>query len=377
VARHGYSAQRMGPLLFVSYSGAFGGAERVLLDCAQAVAGEGCLACPDGPLADEARAVGVRVLTIPRRRPNLRASGRDRLLAVARLLAHGREVRALAARLDARGVVAWGMRSAIAGLALPAGTPLAFAHQDLLPGSVAAAAVRAAARRARVVVVPSRTVARDLDPRGRLGKRLRIVNPGIELDRFAAEHTPATPPEVLVLGVLVDWKRPDVALEAVALARRQLPNLRLRLVGAPLPGDDDFLRNLRERAGRPDLEGHVELDGPAARPELDLARAACLLHCALCEPFGLVVAEALAAGCPAVVPDAGGPAEIVDDESALRYPPGDAAGAARAIVELLSDPQAAAAMGRAGRERARTHLGRARSLAGFRDALTGLGEPRP
>jgi glycosyltransferase involved in cell wall biosynthesis len=367
----------MGPLLFVSYSGAFGGAERVLLDCAHAVAGEPCLACPEGRLADGARAAGLTVLTIPERRPNLRASGRDRLLAVRRLGAHGRELRSIAARLDARAVVAWGMRSAIAGLGLPADTPLAIAHQDLLPGPVTASAVRRAARRARVIVVPSHTVARDLDPAGVLGQRVQVVNPGVELERFAAEHTPATPPEVLVLGVLIAWKRPDLALEAVALARRRLPDLRLRLVGVPLPGEDHVLQELRRRAARPDLNGHVEFGGAAAHPELDLARAGCLLHCAPCEPFGLVVAEALAAGCPAVVPDACGPAEIVDDMSARRYPAGDAAGAARAIVQVLSDPQAAAAMGRAGRERARTHLSRERSLAGFRDALTVLADPRP
>jgi glycosyltransferase involved in cell wall biosynthesis len=365
----------MGPLLFVSYSGAFGGAERVLLDCAQAMDTERCLACPEGPLAEGARAAGLTVRTIPERRPNLRASRPDRLLAVARLLAHGRELRALAISLDARAVVAWGMRSAIAGLALPADTPLAIGHQDLLPGPVVAAAMRAAARRAQVVIVPSRTVARDLDPAGRLGGRLRIVKPGVALERFGAERTPAHPPEVLVLGVLVAWKRPDLALEAVALARRRLPRLRLRLVGAPLPGESDVVGALRQRAGGPDLDGHVELPGPAARPELDLARAGCLLHCAPCEPFGLVVAEALAAGCPVVVPDAGGPAEIVDDACGLRYPPGDAAGAARALVELLGDPRRAAAMGAAGRHRARDHLGREHSLAGFRSALTALGEP--
>ena len=365
----------MGPLLFVSYSGAFGGAERVLLDCAEAVAGQACLACPEGPLARAARAGGLSVMTIPQRRPNLRAGGRDRLLAIARLVAHGRELRALAGDLDARGVVAWGMRSAIAALALPAGARLAVAHQDLLPGPLTAAAVRAAARRARVVVVPSRTVARDLDPRGHLGERLRIVNPGVDLERFAAEHTPATPPVVLVLGALVAWKRPDLALEALALARRDVPDLRLRFVGAPLPGEDGVVRALRDRAARADVDGHVEFAGPAVRPQLDLARAGCLLHCAPCEPFGLVVAEALAAGCPAVVPDAGGPAEIVDDACALRYSPADAAAAARAIVELLCDPPAAVAMGRAGRERARSHLSRERSLAGFRDALTAVGEP--
>ncbi len=365
----------MGGLLFVSYSGAFGGAEQVLLDCAIAAPALPCLACPEGPLADRARDRGITVLTIAERRLNLRAGWRDRLLTPARLLAHGHELRDIAASLDAEAVVAWGMRSAIASLALPAGTPLALGHQDLLPGPVAARAVRAACRRALVVLVPSQTVARDLDPMGDLGERLRIVNPGVELARFAAERDPARPPEVLVLGALVAWKRPDLALEAVALARGELPELRLRLLGAPLQGQDDVRRALERRAARPDLDGRVELSGPTPRPELDLARAACLLHCAPREPFGLAVAEALAAGCPVIVPDAGGPAEIVDDTCAVRYPPGDAAAAARAIVELLADPPAAVAMGRAGRERARTHLSRERSLAGFRDALTALGEP--
>jgi GT2 family glycosyltransferase/glycosyltransferase involved in cell wall biosynthesis len=365
----------MGPLLFVSYSGAFGGAERVLLDCVGALDGPTCLACPEGPLADEARGRGISVLTIPARRLDLRAGRRGRLRAVARLLAHGHELRTLAADLDPRAVVAWGMRSAIAALALPTGTPLAVAHQDLLPGPVAGAAVRAGARRARVVIVPSRTVAGDLDPGGRLGERVRIVSPGVELERFAADHAPVAPPEVLVLGALVAWKRPDLALEAVALARRHVSDLRLRFVGAALPGEDGVVAELRDRAARPDLDGQVELAGAAACPELDLARAACLLHCAPREPFGLAVAEALAAGCPAVVPDAGGPAEIVDDTCALRYPPGDAGAAAAAIVGVLSDPARAAAMGAAGRRRARARLGHDRAQTGFRDALAVLGGP--
>ncbi len=361
----------MGPLLFVSYAGAFGGAERVLLDCVSSVDAGCCLACPEGPLARRARAAGLTVLTIPDRRLDVRARGRDRLLAGARLVAHGRELRALAADLDARGVVAWGMRSAIASLAVGPRTPLAIGHHDLLPGPAAAAAVRAATRRAQVVIVPSRTVARDLDPSGHLGERLRIVNPGVELERFAAEHAPVRPPEVLVLGALVAWKRPDLALEAIALARRRLPELRLRVVGAPLQ-DDGLLIGLRRRADRLDLAGHVELAGATASPEHDLARAACLLHCAPREPFGLVVAEALAAGCPVVVPDAGGPPEFVDDACGLRYRAGDAAGAADAIVALLGDPPRAAAMGAAGRRRARAHLDRARSTAAVTAALGSL-----
>ena len=46
---------------------------------------------------------------------------------------------------------------------------------------------------------------------------------------------------VVVAGALVGWKRVDLALEAVALARREVPSLRLRVVGSPLvvPGSGD------------------------------------------------------------------------------------------------------------------------------------------
>ena len=351
-------------LLFITYSGALGGAERVLLDCAEAVDGVHWLACPEGELAHSARAAGHAVFTIAARRTQVRASAQDRILAPARLLSHGRELRALAAELDPDTVIAWGMRSAIAAMWL--GRPVVFAHNDLLPGPVVGVLVRAAAARARVVIVPSRTVAADLDPRGRLRDRLRIVSPGVDLDRFAPVGDPAQPPEVLVLGAVVGWKRPDIALEACALARRSVPGLRLRVVGSPVVADDPTPSQLRRRAAEPDLAGAVELEPTNGTPERDLARATCLLHCAGHEPFGLVVAEALAAGRPVIVPDAGGPAEIVDESCALSYPAGSSAAAAQALIALLQDPELAASMGRAGRQRAQRHLDRRDSSERFR-----------
>ena len=49
-------------------------------------------------------------------------------------------------------------------------------------------------------------------------------------------------------------------------------------------------------------------------PERLLASAACLLHCAEREPYGMVVAEALASGVPVVAPISCGPAELVDPD---------------------------------------------------------------
>jgi GT2 family glycosyltransferase len=243
----------------------------------------------------------------------------------------------------------------------------------MLPGPLLDRAVRAAASRADLVIVPSRAVGQELGG----SARPVVVHPGVALERFASEDPPAQPPEVLVLGALVGWKRPDLALEICALARRTRPDLRLRFVGAPFPGADrSLLDALRARAARPDLAGAVEFAGTAADPAADLTRASALLHCADREPFGVAVVEALAAARPAIVPAAAGPTEIVDDSCAIMYPPGDSGTAARGLLRVLEDPELAAAMGRRGRARARARFSLDQSRARFAEALAPL-MPRP
>jgi GT2 family glycosyltransferase/glycosyltransferase involved in cell wall biosynthesis len=343
-----------GVVLFATYSGELGGAERLLIQFAGALVPECVVACPEGALADGARAGGLRVFSLRSRRANVRTGVRDRALAPARLAGHAAEIHRLVRALEPELVVAWGMRSAIACLTVPRlRGRVAFQHNDLLPGPVIARIVRAAADRADLVTALSRGAAADLDPAGRLGSRLQIVHPGVDVERFDADAVPARPPEVILLGAITEWKRPDLALEVVAAARRRRPDLRLRVVGAPFADDGSALvTRLRARARRADLAGAVELVGPVADPRPDLLRATCLLHCAEREPFGIAVLEALAAGRPAVVPNAFGPAEIVDESCGVLYAPGDVAAASEAILSLVDDRGRAAAMGAAGRARA-------------------------
>jgi N-acetylglucosaminyl-diphospho-decaprenol L-rhamnosyltransferase len=366
------SLQRV--VLFVSYSGEFGGAERLLVEFAGGPDANSVLACPQGALERRARARGLTVITLRERSLNLRATIADRLLAPARLAGHALELRRLVAALRPELVVAWGMRSAIACMLPPRlSCAVVFQHNDLVPGPWIGAIVRAAGRRADLVTALSRTAAADLDPGGALARRIRVVYPGVDVEGFPADVAPVRPPEVLVLGALVPWKRPDLALEAIALARRSRPGIRLRLVGASLREDGTaLLEELRARAAEPDLGGAVEFAGAVEDPRADLARATCLLHCAEAEPFGIAVLEALAAGRPAIVPAAAGPAEIVDQSCGVLYRPGDAGAAARAIVDVVCDPDRAAAMGAAGRARARTRFGGAASRAAYAAALKPL-----
>ncbi|MGH2915217.1 MAG: glycosyltransferase [Solirubrobacteraceae bacterium] len=359
-------------ILFVSYSGELGGAERLLLDYAASLppGHDPHLACPPGPLADAARAAGLPVLPRPVRSPFLRGGPRERLAAIARLGAHAREIRALARALDPDLIVTWGMRSAIAASAARA--RFLFAHNDLLPGPLVGALVRLAARRAAAVVALSRAIADELSP-GAI-----VLHPGVDVQDWAAfDQQPAQPPLAVVLGAIVHWKRPDLALEAVARARRRLPGLRLALIGAPLSGERELLDALRMRAAQPDLAGAVAFEGFVSDPRELLAGATCLLHCAPREPFGLAVLEALAAARPAIVPDACGPAEIVADGCGIRYAPGDVDAAAEALVAVAGDRAVAAEMGRRGRERARHQFDRAAARARFAQIVAAAARQPP
>ncbi len=362
-------------VLLTSYSGALGGAERLVIEWAGALDEDVCLACPEGGLAALARERGLRVVPVRERSLDLRASPRDRALSAWRLRAHARELRTLVDSLDPELLVAWGMRSAIAWLLLARtsgdGRPrVVFHHNDFLPGPAIGRLVRAAAARAELVTVPSQALADDLDPSGTLRGRVVVVHPGVDAGRFDSQAPPVQPPEVVVVGALVPWKRPDLALEVGALARRRVPQLRLRFIGAPLDGAADRVSGaLRARADERDLAGAVEFVADVADVAPELARASCLLHCAEREPFGIAVLEAMAAGRPAVVPSAAGPAEIVEDSCAIQYPPGDADAAADAVVRLLSDGELAARMGGAGRARARERFDATDSRARWAEAV--------
>ncbi len=342
--------------LLVSYSGHFGGGERLLVDYAGALQGERVLACPEGALAERARAAGLRVIPLPRRPLELRGPVRQRVAAAMALAAHGAEVRRLIRDLRPRLVLSSGMRSALALGALPlpsADRPwMVFLHNDLLPSPLVGGLVRAASRRFDRVVALSGAVARDLDPQEALGERLRVCHPGVDLERFPALPAPATPGGALLLGAIADWKRPGLALEALALASGRLPQARLVVAGAPLDeGGEELLAQLGTRIAQPDLQGRVLLAGRVDSASA-LGDSSCLLHCADQEPFGLVVLEALACGRPVVAPAGGGPAELLDDSVGRLYEPGNAAAAADALVEVLSDPQATLRMGAAARRRA-------------------------
>ncbi|MEA2308463.1 MAG: N-acetylglucosaminyl-diphospho-decaprenol L-rhamnosyltransferase [Thermoleophilaceae bacterium] len=335
-----------------------GGSEHILVDLAARLEHlDPVVACPEGALADALRENGVRVFPLRRRRLELRATLRDRVEKPLRLAGQAAEVHELTTALRPSVLVGWGTRAAVECAAtirrLDPAPALVFQNNDLLQGPVIERIARLAARRADLVVSLSAAIARDLDPDGQLEDRGVVVPPGVQLDRYEHAPVPDGPPNALLLGALVGWKRPRLALEAVARAARELPDLTLTVAGPVIdePGER-LAESLRRRAEEPDLAGRVRFVGALDDPRPALTDASCLLHCADCEPFGMVLVEALASGRPVVAPAACGPAEVVPPDCGRLFVPGDANAAADALVGLLGTPGLAARVGAEGRRRA-------------------------
>lgn len=123
---------------------------------------------------------------------------------------------------------------------------------------------------------------------------------------------------------------------------------RLRIVGA----DPLAVRFLIRRLGI--SEDTVDLLGVVPTEELETQlRSAKLLAAPSIggESFGLVIAQAFAAGTPAVASEIAGYVEVADETTGVLVPPGDVDELARAIVGMLADESRRQELGHAARAR--------------------------
>ena len=107
-----------------------------------------------------------------------------------------------------------------------------------------------------------------------------------------------------------EWKRKglDIAVNIVAALRLHRPNLTFIVAG---PNPDD-IRHLFEQWPVESFQLLGETDSTPLYAQFDL-----LLHPARQEPYGMVIAEARAAGLPVIVSNACGIADELDDDSLL------------------------------------------------------------
>ena len=214
------------------------------------------------------------------------------------------------------------------------------------------------AHRARSLIAISDAVRVFHEKAGHDPRKLVTIHYG--LDEPAQAPSEPTPEEagvpidvplVLAVGRLIEQKDHTTLLKAFALARKDVPEARLAILGSgPL---EDATRALAAELG---LGEAVTMPG---RTEIRdwLERADVFLHTSRWEGFGIVLLEAMLASLPVVATRVSAvPEVVVDGETGALVEAGDVEGIARALRMLLADRELARRQGAAGRTRALTEF---------------------
>lgn len=385
-------------IAFLSASGQLGGAETCLLDVLaslRAAAPASALllvSAADGPLVSRARALGAAIAVVPfppavARLGEFGASGRGARfaaevgLAAGPIAGYASELRHALSGFAPDVIHSNGLKMHLLAAYAAGDTPVVWHLHDYVGARrMSSRLLRWTAGRCAAVVANSASVAADA--RLALGDAVPIatVLNAVDLERFTPDGDaadldrlaglPLAPNGTVRVGLVATfarWKGQPTFIRAVAALGADLP-VRAYIVGGPVYETDgsqfsiDELRRIATAEGAADRVGFT---GFADRPEAALRALDVVVHASTSpEPFGLVIAEAMACGRAVVVSAAGGAAEIVTPGvDALTHGPGDVGRLADAIRSLVEDPARRAALGAAARGTAIHRFDR-RRLAG-------------
>jgi glycosyltransferase involved in cell wall biosynthesis len=195
--------------------------------------------------------------------------------------------------------------------------------------------------------------------------KMDVIPNGVRADKFDFDFSPPEaarfrsefghPEEKLIffVGRMVPEKGAHLLIEALPKVRQRVPEARLVIVGG---GDQSALT---QRAEELEVTRFVRFTGYV--PDEVLLRLYRVIDVAcypsLYEPFGIVALEAMAAGVPVVVSDAGGLPDVVQHNiSGVVCPRGSSDALADAITGILRVPSRARQLADAGIRRARENF---------------------
>jgi glycosyltransferase involved in cell wall biosynthesis len=371
-------------IAFLSVSDQLGGSEAMLLQIAAQLkrtraSWEQHLILPgDGPLGALARDTGMNTIALPMppslarlgewglRRGSRGRAGVRLVRAALDLPSYERAMRDTLADIRPDLVHSNGFKAHVVAARThdPSRALVWHMHEYVAARPVTRSLLRRYADRCATMVANSRSVADDV--RSVVGTRVDIktIYNAVDLDRFTPEGrtvdldalaglTPPRPSPVRVglVATYSRWKGHEVFLRALS----KIPgdrNIRAYVIGGALYDTDRSqysVEELRTLAKRYAVDDRIAFTGFIAASDQAMRALDIVVHASTTpEPFGLVIAEAMACGRAVVTSGAGGSAELVrDGRDALVHAPGDAESLAGAIGRLAADASLRARLGAA------------------------------
>ena len=200
--------------------------------------------------------------------------------------------------------------------------------------------------RATHVIAVSAAVARELRSQRILSdKQIAVIPNGVDVDRFNCEFDRkeflrgmGLPPECLLVGSIGELrtlKRHDDFIRAAAL----VPGAHFVLAGIDPTPSGEVRKQLEKLVDELGLKDRFHFLGWLDQAEKLLCALDVFVSASETESFGLVIAEAMAAGTAVVATETEGAKEVIEDQkTGILAPIGDVNRIAAAINTLLENP---------------------------------------
>lgn len=236
-------------------------------------------------------------------------------------------------------------------------------------------ALAPAASRVTCVCEAEARLARSVGP----PSRVRVVHNGIATpgedpppgkDPITAriEALAARGPVIGALTLLRPGKGVETLIDALPAVLERRRDAQLAIVG-----DGPGLADLQARAHRLGVARSVSFVGSTDEPLSALRAMTVFAHPSWAEAFPYVILEAMALGLPIVATAVGGVGEaLVDADSGVLVAPRDAGALARALGDLLDDPQRMSALGARALRRASASFTLERMVSGVAEVYAEL-----
>ncbi len=356
-------------ILFVNPVAVVGGGEKVLLTTCKALISANpnlelyLIVCTDGPLVQKAKALGVvvKVLPLPEQLNQLGDSalkGQNKLTSTVVLLAkllpalaafvgYLRSFNQLINSISPDLIYSNGIKTHLLLALGNKNIPIIWhLHDFYSTRPLMAKVLKWASKKVSKAIAISKAVAQDAQPILK-NVPIEVVYNSLDIDVFSPQETQNhTPVRVGLVATFALWKGQDIFLEAIAeiLKLQKDINAHFYIVGEPIyktKGSQFSKEQLQQKAEQLKITQWVDFLGFQEDVSQIYNWLDIVVHASTQpEPFGLVIAEAMACGKPVIVSQAGGAAELFKDGyDAIGVAPKDTLSLAETILGLVEDPQ--------------------------------------
>jgi glycosyltransferase involved in cell wall biosynthesis len=388
-------------LLYTCVSGQLGGAEISMLDMLAGLHSEmhawqiGLIVPEDGPVAQRARLLNVQVRVIPFPLPfanfgdstagsaNGYAIKRNHRRAIFRAAMgaafYARHLRRAICDFEPDVIHAHGFKMLLLSTwSAKRGVPIIWHMHDYISSRpIMRKLLRVHSFRCAAVIANTASTAADVLATCGNRVQVRVIYYAVDADKFRPDGpicdldvlSNLAPPKEGVIRVglvaaMAHWKGHAVFLRAISLLSKSLP-IRAYVVGGSLyktNGSQVDPAELKMLARTLHIEDIVGFTGFVDDTASVMRRLDIVVHASTKpEPFGLVIAEAMAAGRPVIVSEEGGAAELLHISSAgLGFPPGNVTALAARIGEFARNPDLRRTMACRGPAAAKRYFGQQR-----------------